>query len=109
MQMRIPMVLETCPAFHFLPVGLASCRARFIAPSLSAFSDNLVFFVSPSDLVHTTPNERQMRLEGLVEQGSVEKSSSSVSIGTGTGHLIGMQKELRINLGAGSQRFTLTR
>ncbi len=51
--------------------GLASATAL----SLSAFSDNLVFFVSPSDLSKAAPNGRQMRLGGLVEQGTVEKSS----------------------------------
>ncbi len=50
--------------------GLGSATAL----TLSAFSDNLVFFVSPSDLVKATPNGRQMRLGGLVQQGSVERS-----------------------------------
>src|ERR1700710_617921 len=53
-------------------VGLGSAAAL----TLSAFSDNLVFFVSPSDLAKSTaPNGRQMRLGGLVEQGTVEKST----------------------------------
>ena len=45
------------------------------ALTLSAFSDNLVFFVSPSDLAKSGPNGRQARLGGLVKQGTVEKSS----------------------------------
>ena len=40
---------------------------------LNAFSDNLVFFVSPSDLAKTVPNGRTMRLGGLVEQDSVQR------------------------------------
>ena len=52
-------------------VGLGSAAALI----LSAFSDNLVFFVSPSDLAKSTPSGRQVRLGGLVEQGSVKKSS----------------------------------
>jgi cytochrome c-type biogenesis protein CcmE len=52
-------------------VGLGSAAAL----TLSAFSDNLVFFVSPTDLEKVTPNGRQMRLGGLVEQGTVERSS----------------------------------
>jgi cytochrome c-type biogenesis protein CcmE len=52
-------------------IGLGSAAAL----TLSAFSDNLVFFVSPSDLTKSGPNGRQMRLGGLVEQGTVEKSS----------------------------------
>jgi cytochrome c-type biogenesis protein CcmE len=42
---------------------------------LSAFSDNLVFYVSPSDLAKSGPSGRQVRLGGLVEEGTVEKSS----------------------------------
>ena len=52
-------------------IGLGSAAAL----TLSAFSDNLVFFVSPSDLAKSSPNGRQVRLGGLVEQGTVEKSS----------------------------------
>jgi cytochrome c-type biogenesis protein CcmE len=52
-------------------IGLGGATAL----TLSAFSDNLVFFVSPSDLAKTTPNGRQMRLGGLVEQGTVMKTS----------------------------------
>ena len=53
-------------------IGLGSAAAL----TLSAFSDNLVFFVSPSDLAKSAPNGRQVRLGGLVEQGTVEKSSA---------------------------------
>jgi cytochrome c-type biogenesis protein CcmE len=52
-------------------VGLGSATAL----TLSAFSDNLVFFVSPSDLAKSGPSGRQVRLGGLVEQGTVEKST----------------------------------
>jgi len=52
-------------------VGLGSATAL----TLSAFSDNLVFFVSPTDLSRTGRSGRQVRLGGLVEQGTVEKSS----------------------------------
>jgi cytochrome c-type biogenesis protein CcmE len=58
-------------------IGLGSAAAL----TLSAFSDNLVFFVSPSDLAKATPNGRQMRLGGLVEQGTVEKSSAGQTAG----------------------------
>jgi cytochrome c-type biogenesis protein CcmE len=51
-------------------VGLGSAAALV----LSAFSDNLVFFVSPSDLAKSVRAGRQVRLGGLVEQGTVEKS-----------------------------------
>jgi cytochrome c-type biogenesis protein CcmE len=52
-------------------VGLGSAAAL----TLSAFSDNLVFFVSPSDLTKAAPTGRQVRLGGLVEQGTVEKTT----------------------------------
>jgi cytochrome c-type biogenesis protein CcmE len=45
------------------------------ALTLSAFSDNLVFFVSPTDLAKEHPGARSFRLGGLVEQGTVERSS----------------------------------
>jgi cytochrome c-type biogenesis protein CcmE len=53
-------------------VGLGTAAAL----TLSAFSDNLEFFVSPSDLAKSDPSGRQVRLGGLVEQGTVEKSSA---------------------------------
>ncbi len=52
-------------------IGLGGATAL----TLSAFSDNLVFFVSPSDLTKANPSRRSVRLGGLVEQGSVERSS----------------------------------
>jgi cytochrome c-type biogenesis protein CcmE len=52
-------------------IGLGSATAL----TLSAFSDNLVFFVSPSDLSKSTPSGRQVRLGGLVQQGTVERTS----------------------------------
>jgi cytochrome c-type biogenesis protein CcmE len=52
-------------------IGLGSATAL----TLSAFSDNLVFFVSPSDLSKSAPSGRQVRLGGLVQQGTVEKTS----------------------------------
>lgn len=50
-------------------VGLGSSAALV----LSAFSDNLVFFVSPSDMTKAAPNGRTVRLGGLVEQDSVQR------------------------------------
>lgn len=54
-------------------IGVGSATAL----TLSAFSDNLVFFVSPTDLAKNTPNGRQMRLGGLVQAGTVERSANS--------------------------------
>ena len=52
-------------------LGLGSATAL----TLSAFSDNLVFFVSPTDLVKQPANGRTVRLGGLVAQGSVSHAS----------------------------------
>jgi cytochrome c-type biogenesis protein CcmE len=52
-------------------VGLGSATAL----TLSAFSDNLVFFVTPTDLLTRHPGEgRTLRLGGLVQAGSVQRA-----------------------------------
>jgi cytochrome c-type biogenesis protein CcmE len=56
-------------------VGLGSAAAL----TLSAFSDNLVFFVSPSDLAVKGSSGRTVRLGGLVEQGSVQRGAAGAS------------------------------
>jgi len=49
------------------------CLGTATALTLTAFSDNLVFFVSPSDLIAKAPPPgRMVRLGGLVEAGSVQ-------------------------------------
>jgi cytochrome c-type biogenesis protein CcmE len=52
-------------------IGLGSATALV----LTAFSDSLVFFVSPSDLAKAQHNGRTVRLGGLVQQGSVHRST----------------------------------
>jgi cytochrome c-type biogenesis protein CcmE len=52
-------------------IGLGTATALV----LTAFRDNLVFFVSPSDLAEADHNGRTLRLGGLVEQGSVHRST----------------------------------
>jgi cytochrome c-type biogenesis protein CcmE len=54
-------------------LGLGSATAL----TLSAFNDNLVFFVSPSDLAKNPPNGRTVRLGGLVEQGTVHRANTT--------------------------------
>jgi cytochrome c-type biogenesis protein CcmE len=45
-----------------------------VALMLTAFSDNMVFFLAPSDIAAKAPrNGRAFRLGGLVEEGSVER------------------------------------
>lgn len=48
---------------------------------LNAFQDNLVFFFSPSQVAtHEAPLDRSFRLGGLVEEGSVKRSSDSLAV-----------------------------
>ncbi|HEX9466087.1 MAG TPA: cytochrome c maturation protein CcmE [Alphaproteobacteria bacterium] len=57
-------------------VGLGTATAL----TLMAFQDNLVFFYSPSDLLaKNVPPNRAVRIGGLVEQGSVERRSTTDS------------------------------
>jgi cytochrome c-type biogenesis protein CcmE len=52
--------------------------AGAVALVLSAFSSNLVFFYSPSDLkTQAIAVDRRVRVGGLVETGSVHRSSDS--------------------------------
>lgn len=48
---------------------------------LSAFSDNLVFFYSPSDLkTKHVPFDRQLRIGGLVEEHSVTRAADGKTV-----------------------------
>jgi cytochrome c-type biogenesis protein CcmE len=51
-------------------LGLGSAAAL----SLSAFSDNMVFFLAPSDIGTKAGPGRTFRLGGLVEAGTVERT-----------------------------------
>ncbi|MBS0639518.1 MAG: cytochrome c maturation protein CcmE [Acetobacteraceae bacterium] len=53
-------------------LGVGSAAAL----TLFAFSDNLVFFVTPSDLAKNNPGTRSVRLGGLVEQGTLVRSTA---------------------------------
>jgi cytochrome c-type biogenesis protein CcmE len=60
-------------------LGLGSATAL----ALSAFRDNLVFFLAPSDLASKAPAPgRSFRLGGLVEQGSVVRESGGTTATT---------------------------
>jgi cytochrome c-type biogenesis protein CcmE len=63
----------------WLLVGSMCVLGAAAALVLSALSDNIVFFYSPSQLAgkHLSP-ERRFRLGGLVEQGSVKKEGAEV-------------------------------
>ena len=48
---------------------------------LTAFEENILFFYSPSDLqAEPPPPGRVIRMGGLVEEGTVEKSGDSVAV-----------------------------
>jgi cytochrome c-type biogenesis protein CcmE len=59
-------------------IGLGSATALV----LLAFNDNLVFFVSPTDLAKTGVSGRTVRLGGLVEQGSVVREARGTTATT---------------------------
>jgi cytochrome c-type biogenesis protein CcmE len=58
-------------------LGVLGAAAALV---LSALSDNIVFFYSPSQLAEKhVPPARRFRLGGLVEKGSVQKKGDEVS------------------------------
>jgi cytochrome c-type biogenesis protein CcmE len=57
-------------------LGVLACAVGLV---LSAMSDGLAYFNSPTDLVTKTPGPSQrIRLGGLVEKGSVDRAESTV-------------------------------
>lgn len=51
-----------------------------VALVLTAISDSLVYFYSPTDIVsQRIPEGRRMRIGGLVEEGSVKKDGKAVT------------------------------
>ena len=64
---------------YFVGLGLLALFAGS-ALMLSAVSDNVTFFVSPSDLkTRAASTSQRLRLGGLVEDGSVQKNGSTVT------------------------------
>lgn len=59
--------------------GLVSL-AIAVAIILSTFSDNLVFFYSPSELKEKNIGSQTIRIGGLVKEGSIKKENDSLSI-----------------------------
>jgi cytochrome c-type biogenesis protein CcmE len=60
--------------------GVAVAAAAIVALVLNAFSSNLVFFYSPSQVAaHEAPDNRLFRVGGLVEQGSLKRDGVDVS------------------------------
>lgn len=60
--------------------GLAALSVA-AALVLNAFRSNLVFFFSPSQIAaHEAPRERSFRLGGLVEQGSLRRASTGLTV-----------------------------
>ena len=68
-RLRLYLVLAT-----LVVLGIATTLV------LRALNEELVFFLSPSQIADKQPNEgQQIRLGGLVEAGSVEKSGETVA------------------------------
>jgi cytochrome c-type biogenesis protein CcmE len=64
----------------FVVAGMA-CLGVATALALAAFSDNLVFFYSPSDIASKHPSTgRALRIGGLVEDRSVTRSDDGMRV-----------------------------
>ena len=64
---------------YFVLLGMAALGAA-VALVLTAISDSLVYFYSPTDIVsQRIPEGRRMRIGGLVEEGSVKKDGKLVT------------------------------
>jgi cytochrome c-type biogenesis protein CcmE len=60
--------------------GIAVAAAAIVALVLNAFSSNLVFFYSPTQVAaHEAPENRLFRVGGLVAQGSLKREGVDVS------------------------------
>ena len=65
---------------YIVLAGLA-CLGAAAALVLTAFEDNIVFFYSPTDVVtKKLPQDRRVRIGGLVETKSVVKADDGVTI-----------------------------
>ena len=63
----------------WLLVGSLCVLGAAVALVLSALSDNLVFFYSPTQMAEKHPGpDRRLRIGGLVEEGSVKKDGQEV-------------------------------
>jgi cytochrome c-type biogenesis protein CcmE len=64
---------------YFIGLGLLGLFVG-TALVLSAFQDNIVFFLSPSEIAAKMPSPSQrLRIGGLVENGSVQKAGETVT------------------------------
>jgi cytochrome c-type biogenesis protein CcmE len=64
----------------FIGAGLAGLVVASVL-ILNAFRDNLVFFLTPSDVIaETMPLDRTFRIGGLVEEGSVSRDPESIRV-----------------------------
>ncbi len=64
----------------FIGVGLAGL-AIVVALLLNVFNSNMVFFFSPTDVVEgKAPVDREFRLGGLVEEGSLSREDDGLTV-----------------------------
>jgi len=61
----------------YIVLACGLCLGSAAALVLTAFNDNLVFFVSPSDIAKRGASGRSVRLGGLVEKGSVTRGNTA--------------------------------
>ena len=66
--------------FAWIAAGVLALAAAAMLV-LNAFRSNLVFFYTPTQVfANEAPRDRSFRIGGLVEQGSVVRSTSSVEV-----------------------------
>jgi len=65
----------------FMVVGMLVVLALAVFLMLRAFEENIVYFVTPSDLVERVlTGEEQFRLGGLVEEGTVLREEGTLKV-----------------------------
>ena len=61
--------------------GLLVAVSAVVALVLNAFQSNLVFFFSPTQVAaHEAPRDRNFRIGGLVEEGSLKREGQSLTM-----------------------------
>ena len=65
-----------------LPLAIVIAMAATVYAIINAFSDNLTFFYTSTQLVQgEAPADRSIRIGGMVEKGSLHKESGTLNIG----------------------------
>ncbi|MGZ8252867.1 MAG: cytochrome c maturation protein CcmE [Methylophilaceae bacterium] len=64
-----------------LPLAIVGAMAVTVYAIINAFSDNLTFFYTPTQLAQgEAPNDRSIRLGGMVERGSMQREAGTLNV-----------------------------